>query len=158
MRTLQTELGHSLTGAEWHAPPPLPAPQDAEELPKPPLTPPMAELARWSPPRIARLITDQRDYAAMVLTVDAVADFWPLQGFARCKVRAFAGVTQLALLTHPELSARCAYPGLIAFRRPSIIRSILRKRCAVRGAAFVVETSGAPAAFPAAISGQSSAD
>lgn len=97
-------------GFWWYA---LPKPTvEAEEaaLPKPPRIPPMAELARWSPPRIAKLITEQRDYAATVLTVDAVADFWRLQDFARRKARAFAGVTQLALLTHPELSARSAYP------------------------------------------------
>jgi conjugal transfer pilus assembly protein TraF len=70
----------------------------------------MIELAKWSPPRIAKLISEQRDYAATVLTVDAVADFWRLQDFARRKARAFAGVTQLAMLTHPELSARSAYP------------------------------------------------
>lgn len=89
---------------------PRPTAEAEEEAPKRPLIPPMAELARWSPPRIARLITEQRDYAATVLTVDAVADFWRLQDFARRKARAFAGVTQLALLTHPELSARSAYP------------------------------------------------
>ncbi|KMS58330.1 conjugal transfer protein TraF [Sphingobium cupriresistens] len=96
-------------GFWWYA---LPKPtNEAEEAPpEPPLIPPMAELARWSPPRIAKLITEQRDYAATVLTVDAVADFWRLQDFARRKARAFAGVTQLALLTHPELSARSAYP------------------------------------------------
>lgn len=96
-------------GFWWYELPQPPAnPED--DAPKPPLIPPMAELARWSPPRIAKLITEQRDYAATVLTVDAVADFWRLQDFARRKARAFAGVTQLALLTHPELSARSAYP------------------------------------------------
>lgn len=89
---------------------PTPIAEAEEEAPKAPLIPPMAELARWSPPRIAKLITEQRDYAATVLTVDAVADFWRLQDFARRTARAFAGVTQLALLTHPELSARSAYP------------------------------------------------
>ena len=35
----------------------------------------MAELATWTPPKIRKLIEQQRDYAATVLTVDAVADF-----------------------------------------------------------------------------------
>jgi conjugal transfer pilus assembly protein TraF len=83
---------------------------DEDQRPPAPVIPPMAVLAKWSPPRIAKLITEQRDYAATVLTVDAVADFWRLQDFARRKARAFAGVTQLAMLTHPELSARSAYP------------------------------------------------
>lgn len=83
------------------------APYDA--VPKP-VIPPMVDLARWSPPRIAKLIEQQRDYAATVLTIDAVADFWRLQDFARRKARAFAGVTQLAMLTHPELNARAANP------------------------------------------------
>ncbi|MEQ6335253.1 conjugal transfer protein TraF [Sphingobium sp. MK2] len=83
------------------------APDDA--VPKP-VIPPMVELAKWSPPRIAKLIEQQRDYAATVLTIDAVADFWRLQDFARRKARAFAGVTQLAMLTHPELNARAANP------------------------------------------------
>ncbi|KMS55998.1 thioredoxin [Novosphingobium barchaimii LL02] len=75
-----------------------------------PVIPPMVELAKWSPPRIAKLITEQRDYAATVLTIEAVADFWRLQDFARRKARAFAGVTQLAMLTHPELNAKAANP------------------------------------------------
>jgi len=45
-----------------------------------------------------------------VLTVDAVADFWRLQDFARRKARAFAGVTQLAMLQHPELNSKSANP------------------------------------------------
>src|SRR3546814_8605780 len=73
-----------------------------------PAIPPMAELATWTPPKIRMLIAQQRDYAATVLTVDAVADFWRLQDFARRKVRAFAGVTQIALLQNPELNAKSA--------------------------------------------------
>jgi conjugal transfer pilus assembly protein TraF len=70
----------------------------------------MAQLATWTPPKIRKLIEQQRDYAATVLTVDAVADFWRLQDFARRKARAFAGVTQLAMLQHPELNSRSANP------------------------------------------------
>ena len=70
----------------------------------------MVELAKWAPPRIAKLIEQQRDYAATILTIDAVADFWRLQDFARRKARAFAGVTQLAMLTYPQLNARAANP------------------------------------------------
>lgn len=70
----------------------------------------MPELATWTPPRIAKLIVAQRDYAATVLTVEAVSDFWRLQDFARRKARAFAGVTQLAMLVHPELNAKSANP------------------------------------------------
>jgi conjugal transfer pilus assembly protein TraF len=98
-------------GYWWYAPKPADASKaDEDQLPPAPVIPPMIELAKWSPPRIAKLISEQRDYAATVLTVDAVADFWRLQDFARRKARAFAGVTQLAMLTHPELSARSAYP------------------------------------------------
>jgi conjugal transfer pilus assembly protein TraF len=89
--------------------PAKPASTDSDAVPKP-VIPPMAELAKWSPPRIAKLIEQQRDYAATVLTVDAVADFWRLEDFARRKARAFAGVTQLAMLMHPELNARAANP------------------------------------------------
>jgi conjugal transfer pilus assembly protein TraF len=85
-----------------------PATEDAPAV-KPDI-PPMADLATWTPPRIAKLIVAQRDYAATVLTVDAVADFWRLQDFARRKARAFAGVTQLAMLVHPELNAKSANP------------------------------------------------
>jgi conjugal transfer pilus assembly protein TraF len=70
----------------------------------------MAQLARWTPPQIRALIEQQRDYAATVLTVEAVADFWRLQDFARRKARAFAGVTQIAMLQHPELNSRSANP------------------------------------------------
>jgi len=98
-------------GYWWYEPPKPtePEPEDTDVLSKPKI-PPMAELATWTPPKIRKLIEAQRDYAATVLTVDAVADFWRLQDFARRKARAFAGVTQLALLQHPELNARSANP------------------------------------------------
>ncbi len=97
-------------GYWWYqAPPPEPSEPDPDALAKPAI-PPMAELATWTPPKIRKLIEQQRDYAATVLTVDAVADFWRLQDFARRKARAFAGVTQLALLQNPELNAKSANP------------------------------------------------
>ncbi|QNG43601.1 conjugal transfer protein TraF [Sphingobium yanoikuyae] len=98
-------------GYWWYEPPKSGADDEAQDetVPKP-VIPPMVELAKWSPPRIAKLIVEQRDYAATVLTIDAVADFWRLQDFARRKARAFAGVTQLAMLTHPELNAKAANP------------------------------------------------
>jgi conjugal transfer pilus assembly protein TraF len=98
-------------GYWWYrVPPKSQAPEDEPEAVKKPAIPAMAELATWSPPRIRKLIEEQRDYAATVLTVDAVADFWRLQDFARRKARAFAGVTQLALLQHPELNSKSANP------------------------------------------------
>ncbi len=76
-------------GYWWYdAPKPAAPPEDPDALTKP-VIPPMAELATWTPPKIRRLIEQQRDYAATVLTVDAVADFWRLQDFARRKARAF---------------------------------------------------------------------
>ncbi|MHA6767749.1 conjugal transfer protein TraF [Sphingobium ummariense] len=98
-------------GYWWYETPKSSADDEAQDetVPKP-VIPPMVELAKWSPPRIAKLIVEQRDYAATVLTIDAVADFWRLQDFARRKARAFAGVTQLAMLTHPELNAKAANP------------------------------------------------
>jgi conjugal transfer pilus assembly protein TraF len=82
---------------------------DTETLVKPAI-PPMAELASWTPPKIRKLIEEQRDYAATVLTVEAVADFWKLEDFARRKARAFAGITQIAMLQHPELNSKSANP------------------------------------------------
>ena len=102
-------------GYWWYqAPPPepaleTPAKPDPDALTKP-VIPPMRVLATFTPPKIKRLIEQQRDYAATVLTVDAVADFWKLEDFARRKARAFAGVTQIAMLSHPELNPRGAYP------------------------------------------------
>ncbi|WP_253720793.1 MULTISPECIES: conjugal transfer protein TraF [Sphingobium] len=108
----QAQSDPAREGYWWYAPKPEPAePKPAEEdaLVKPAI-PPMAELATWTPPKIRKLIEQQRDYAATVLTVDAVADFWRLQDFARRKARAFAGVTQLAMLQHPELNSKSANP------------------------------------------------
>lgn len=101
-------------GYWWYQAPPK-VEKAEEEKPDPdalvkPVIPPMAQLATWTPPKIRTLIEQQRDYAATVLTVEAVSDFWRLQDFARRKARAFAGVTQLAMLTHPELNARAANP------------------------------------------------
>jgi conjugal transfer pilus assembly protein TraF len=99
------------TGYWWYQAPPKAGETepDPEALVKP-VIPPMAELATWTPPKISKLIEQQRDYAATVLTVDAVADFWRLQDFARRKARAFAGVTQIAMLQNPELNSRSANP------------------------------------------------
>jgi len=63
-------------GYWWYRAKPDPTETPPDEVPPAPVIPPMAELARWSPPRIAKLIADQRDYAATVLTVEAVSDFW----------------------------------------------------------------------------------
>ncbi len=104
--------GATKQGYWWYAPQPRadkPEAVDPDALLKP-VIPPMAELASWTPPKIRKLIEQQRDYAATVLTVDAVADFWRLQDFARRKARAFAGVTQLAMLQHPELNSKSANP------------------------------------------------
>lgn len=105
--------------------------KNPEALTKP-VIPPMKELATWTPAKIRKLIEQQRDYAATVLTVDAVADFWRLQDFARRKARAFAGVTQIAMLQHPELNSKSANPmvgdarsGLTA-EKDSIRRAYLR--------------------------------
>lgn len=100
-------------GYWWYETPPPPKTQADETEDAPlvkPVIPPMAELAKWTPPRIRKLIEAQRDYAATVLTVDAVSNFWRLQDFARRKARAFAGITQIAMLTHPELNAKSANP------------------------------------------------
>lgn len=97
-----------------------------------PVIPPMAELASWTPPRIRKLIEEQRDYAATMLTVDAVADFWRLQDFARRKARAFAGVTQIAMLQHPELNSKSANPmvgdarSALSAQKDALRRSYLR--------------------------------
>lgn len=101
----------SKSGYWWYEAPAKPAEQkpDPDALVKP-VIPPMAELATWTPPKIHKLIEQQRDYAATVLTVDAVADFWKLEDFARRKARAFAGVTQIAMLQHPELNSKSANP------------------------------------------------
>ena len=97
-------------GYWWYQmPPPEEEQADPDALVKP-VIPPMAELATWTPPKIRKLIEAQRDYAATMLTIDAVADFWRLQDFARRKARAFAGVTQVAMLQHPELNAKSANP------------------------------------------------
>lgn len=108
----QTQEDTVRQGYWWYAPTPKPAEPDdgrEEQLTKP-VIPPMAQLATWTPPRIRKLIEQQRDYAATVLTVEAVADFWRLEDFARRKARAFAGVTQIAMLQHPELNSKSSNP------------------------------------------------
>nr|WP_089219935.1 conjugal transfer protein TraF [Sphingomonas laterariae] len=122
------------TGYWWYqAPPTAETPDDPDALEKPRI-PPMAELATWTPPKIRKLIEQQRDYAATVLTVDAVADFWRLQDFARRKARAFAGVTQIAMLQHPELNAKSANPMVgeardqLSAQKDQVRRQYLRGR------------------------------
>lgn len=107
--------------------------EEAEDAPlEKPVIPPMAQLAKWTPPRIRKLIEAQRDYAATVLTVDAVSDFWRLQDFARRKARAFAGITQIAMLTHPQLNAKSANPmvgdarAALGAQREAVRRAYLR--------------------------------
>lgn len=125
----------SRTGYWWYQAPPKPSEEksDPDALVKP-VIPPMAELATWTPPKIRKLIEQQRDYAATVLTVDAVADFWRLQDFARRKARAFAGVTQIAMLQHPELNAKSANPMVgdardqLSAQKDQVRRQYLRSR------------------------------
>lgn len=134
----QTAAANEVRGYWWYqAPPAAPdaVPPAEDDVVKPEI-PPMTELAKWSPPRIAKLIVAQRDYAATVLTVDAVSDFWRLQDFARRKARAFAGVTQLALLTHPELNAKAANPLIgeardaLSLQKDQVRRQYLRAHAA----------------------------
>ncbi|MHA6766101.1 conjugal transfer protein TraF [Sphingobium ummariense] len=123
----------SKQGYWWYQAPPSPPekPDDADALVKP-VIPPMAELATWTPPKIRKLIEQQRDYAATVLTIDAVADFWRLQDFARRKARAFAGITQIAMLQYPELNSKSANPMVgdarseLTAEKDAIRRSYLR--------------------------------
>ncbi|MGI9375833.1 MAG: conjugal transfer protein TraF, partial [Tsuneonella suprasediminis] len=123
------------TGYWWYQAPAKPEEDkdDPDALVKPAI-PPMAELATWTPPKIRKLIEQQRDYAATVLTVDAVADFWRLQDFARRKARAFAGVTQIAMLQHPELNAKSANPMVgdardqLSAHKDQVRRQYLRSR------------------------------
>ncbi|GFE75807.1 conjugal transfer protein TraF [Novosphingobium sp. TCA1] len=96
-------------GYWWYQAPEAEAKDEPSELAKPSI-PPMAELATWTPPKIRKLIEDQRDYAATVLTVEAVTDFWRLEDFARRKARAFAGITQIAMLQNPQLNSKSANP------------------------------------------------
>lgn len=120
------------TGYWWYAPPPKPVEKEDPDALSKPRIPPIAELATWTPPKIRKLIEQQRDYAATVLTVDAVADFWRLQDFARRKARAFAGVTQLTMLQHPELNSKSANPMVgdaraeLTAEKDAIRRSYLR--------------------------------
>ncbi|WP_412072828.1 conjugal transfer protein TraF [Sphingopyxis sp. GC21] len=123
------------TGYWWYQAPTRPVDDkpDPDALVKPAI-PPMAELATSTPPKIRKLIEQQRDYAATVLTVDAVADFWRLQDFARRKARAFAGVTQIAMLQHPELNSRSANPLVgdardqLSAHKDEVRRQYLRSR------------------------------
>ena len=107
-----TPVANESRGYWWYqAPPPKTDPSKPDEAPLvKPVIPSMAELATWTPSKIHTLIEQQRDYAATVLTVDAVSDFWKLEDFARRKSRAFAGVTQIAMLQHPELNSKSANP------------------------------------------------
>ena len=60
------------------------------------------------------------------------SDFWRLQDFARRKARAFAGVTQIAMLQHPELNSKSANPMVgdarseLGAQKDAIRRSYLR--------------------------------
>lgn len=127
--------GDGRTGYWWYQAPPKPAEEEADpDALMKPVIPPMAELATWTPPKIRKLIEQQRDYAATVLTVDAVADFWRLQDFARRKARAFAGVTQIAMLQHPEFNAKSANPMVgeardqLSAQKDQVRRQYLRGR------------------------------
>lgn len=132
--SVATRRSEQKQGYWWYATP-APEPENPpEESIEKPTIPPMAELASWTPPRIRKLIEQQRDYAATVLTVDAVADFWRLQDFARRKARAFAGITQIAMLQHPELNSKSANPMVgdardaMGAEKDAIRRAYLRAR------------------------------
>lgn len=135
--TFSTPQQNYRHGYWWYeVPPKAQAPKEPEANPLvKPVIPPMAELATWTPPKIHKLIEQQRDYAATVLSVDAVADFWRLEDFARRKARAFAGVTQIAMLQHPELSAKSANPMVGDARDALLSHKDAVRRQYLRGAA-----------------------
>src|SRR3546814_12644297 len=67
--------GASKQGYWWYEAP-KPKPEDkpeADAIVQPVITP-IAELATWTPPKIRKLIEEQRDNAATLLTEQAVAD------------------------------------------------------------------------------------
>ena len=82
------------SGYWWYAPQPKvdkPDAPDPDALVKP-VIPPMAELASWTPPKIRKLIEQQRDYAATVLTVCHHNVVTPARQVARgCTTRAITG-------------------------------------------------------------------
>jgi conjugal transfer pilus assembly protein TraF len=149
--TAIAQAGPSTTfkhGYWWYEAPKAAEGKPAEiEPPEKPVIPPMAELASWTPPRIHKLIEAQRDYAATVLTLDAVSDFWRLEDFARRKARAFAGVTQMAMLAHPELNAKSANPMVgdaraeLTAQKDATRRAYLRSKAAEFALVMVSRTS-----------------
>lgn len=141
------QAGEQRTGYWWYASPSKPEPANESDALVKPVIPPMAELATWTPPKIRKLIEQQRDYAATVLSVDAVADFWRLQDFARRKARAFAGVTQIAMLQHPELNSKSANPMVgdarseLTAEKDAIRRAYLRGKASEFGLVMFSRTS-----------------
>jgi conjugal transfer pilus assembly protein TraF len=69
-----------------------------------------AALEALKPSEIQTLIDAQLDYALVMQTPEAVADYYRLVDLSRRRSRGFAALTNVVLLENPELNARSADP------------------------------------------------
>lgn len=92
-------------GYWWYEDPVAEAPAPAA-----PAIPEPAALEKLKPSEIQALINDQLDYALVVQTPDAVADYYRLIDLSRRRSRGFAALTNIVLLENPDLNARADYP------------------------------------------------
>ncbi len=98
--------GQEKQGYWWYAPPPA----ESEDRLDAPAIPKGDALERLKPSEIQSLIDAQLDYALVIQTPEAVADYYRLIDLSRRRSRGFAALTNVVLLENPELNARSAYP------------------------------------------------
>lgn len=98
--------GEQKQGYWWYEDPD----KDGATTLKAPAIPEPAALENLKPSEIQKLINEQLDYALVVQTEEAVADYYRLVDLSRRRARGFAALTNVVLLENPALNARAAYP------------------------------------------------
>lgn len=97
-------------GYWWYQEPPAEIPPEQQE--HQPLGPPPDEatLSKLEPDEFQALLTDYFNNAMVLMTEDAVAQYYELQDFARRRARMFMNVTGRVMLDRPELNMNTVYP------------------------------------------------
>ncbi len=102
-----------IRGLWWCDDPPTPSDPPPEKKPaEPPAPPPRyshAQLMAMHPDQLEPLLKEHRRWAAYTLAPDDVEYHYRVQDVTRRKSAAFAAVSEVVMLRHPELSGRSAF-------------------------------------------------
>ncbi|MGK7345019.1 MAG: conjugal transfer protein TraF [Candidatus Nitrospinota bacterium M3_3B_026] len=120
----ETAPACSRCGWFWYADPV----EDGKEEAAPDETPSPAELWETDPARFRELLDEARAEAVRTLSEEDVHRYFEMQQIASDKAAAFAAVSKVVSMKHPELSGGNSYPIAHGGRRAMLIARTAEKR------------------------------